>query len=117
MEIEGENLHLYTFKATAIPPSLALSSGSDQLPGGGGGAAPFCAVLCDEGKGREGDRVRHLLLLSRVGGGIHIAQAVQRDGEREPEGRKGISDGGRKGGLAGCGVHNRGRWMEREEGY
>ena len=36
--------------------------------------------------------------------------------EREPEGRKGISDGGRKGGLAGCGVHNRGRWMERE-GY
>ena len=91
-----ENLHLYTFKATAIPPS---PSGSDQLPGGG--AAPFCAVLCDEGKGREGDRVRHLLLLSRVGGGIHIAQAVQREGEREPEGRKGISDGGRKGGLAG----------------
>ena len=89
MEIEGEgggepaSVHIQSNRHPSLPPS---PSGSDQLPGGGVGAAPFCAVLCDEGKGREGDRVRHLLLLSRVGGGIHIAQAVQRDGEGERAG-------------------------------
>ena len=58
-----------------------------------------------------------MLLLSRVGGGIHIAQAVQREGERAggEKGNKRRREG-REGWLAGCGVHNRGRWMDGERG-
>ena len=78
-----ENLHLYTFKATAIRPSVhRVGRALDQLLG----AVLSCATQA-RGRGRgTGDRVRHLLLLSRVGGSIHSAQAVRsrsRRGERE----------------------------------
>ena len=82
-ERERENLHLYTFKATAIRPSVhRVGRALDQLLG----AVLSCATQA-RGRGRgTGDRVRHLLLLSRVGGSIHSAQAVRsrsRRGERE----------------------------------
>ena len=61
-----------------------------------------------------------MLLLSRVGGGgIHIAQAVQREREGEPEGEKGNKrwrEEGRVGWLAAAYIIGADGWREGESG-